>query len=124
MKAALIERGVPADALTLDDAGFRTLDSVVRAKEVFGQRKLTVITDRFHAYRAVFLAEHYGIDAVAYPSAEVEMRWSFKARTRECFADVRGVPRPVRPAHQAEVSGPAHRGEGRRALALPSARDA
>ena len=89
MRAALIKRGVPADALTLDDAGFRTLDSVVRAKEVFGQRRLTLITDRFHAYRALFLAEHYGIDAVAFPSAEVEVRWSFKARTREWFADVK-----------------------------------
>ncbi len=73
----------------LNDAGFRTLDSVVRAKEVFGQRKLTVITDRFHAYRAVFLAEHNGIDAVAFPSAEVEVGWSLKARTREWFADVK-----------------------------------
>ena len=89
MKAALVERGVPAEALTLDDAGFRTLDSVVRAKEVFGQRKLTIITDRFHTYRAVFLAEHCGIDAVAFPSAEVEVRWSLKARTREWFADVK-----------------------------------
>ena len=89
MRAALIERGVPADALTVDDAGFRTLDSVVRAKEVFGQTRLTIITDRFHAYRAVFLAEHYGIDAVAFPSAEVEVRWSFRARTREWFADVK-----------------------------------
>ena len=89
MKAALLARGIPEDAVTLDDAGFRTLDSVVRAKEVFGQQKLTIITDRFHAYRAVFLARHCGLDAVAFPSAEVEMRWSMKARTRECFADVK-----------------------------------
>ena len=89
MQAALLARGVPADALTLSDAGFRTLDSVVRAKETFGQRKRTVITDRFHAYRAVFLAEHDGIDAVAFPSAEVELRWSLKARSREWFADVK-----------------------------------
>ena len=89
MRTALLERGVPAKAITLDDAGFRTLDSVVRAKEVFGQRRLTIITDRFHAYRALFLARHYGIDAVAFPSAEVEVRWSMKARTREWFADTK-----------------------------------
>ena len=89
MRAALLERGVPAEAITQDNAGFRTLDSVVRAKEVFGQRRLTIITDRFHAYRALFLARHYGIDAVAFPSAEVDLRWSLKARTREWFADTK-----------------------------------
>ena len=89
MRAALQARGVPAEAVTLDDAGFRTLDSVVRAKEVFGQSRLTIITDRFHAYRALFLARHHGIDAVAFPSAEVEVRWSMKARVREWFADTK-----------------------------------
>ncbi len=89
MRAALQACGVPAEAITLDDAGFRTLDSVARAKEVFGQSRLTIITDRFHAYRALFLARHYGIDAVAYPSAEVEMRSSMKARIRKWFADTK-----------------------------------
>ncbi len=89
MKAALLALGVPADAMTLDDAGFRTLDSVVRAKAVFGQKRLTIITDGFHTYRAVFLALHEGIDAVAYPSREVAARDSFKSRVREYLADVR-----------------------------------
>ena len=89
MKTALLARGVPADAMTLDDAGFRTLDSIVRAKEVFGQQRLTIITDRFHAYRAVFLARHYGLDAIAYPSANVDVRYSVKSRLRECLADVK-----------------------------------
>ena len=89
MRAALQARGVPAEAITLDDAGFRTLDSVVRAKEVFGQSRLTIITDRFHAYRALLLARHYRIEAVAFPSADVEVRWSVKARTREWFADIK-----------------------------------
>lgn len=89
MRAALHERGVPLEAITVDDAGFRTLDSVVRAREVFGQRRLTIITDRFHVYRALFLARHHGIDAVAFPSAEVEVRGSMKARTREWFADTK-----------------------------------
>ena len=89
MRAALQARGVPTEAIIVDDAGFRTLDSVVRAKEVFGQPRLTIITDRFHAYRALFLARHYGIDAVAFPSAEVEWRGSMKARVREWFADTK-----------------------------------
>ena len=89
MKKALLALGVPAGVLTLDDAGFRTLDSVVRAKKVFGQQRLTIITDRFHSFRAVFLARHYGIDAVAFPSREVEMRSSAKSRVRELLADVK-----------------------------------
>lgn len=89
MRSALLALGVPADALSLDDAGFRTLDSVARAKEVFGQRRVTIITDRFHAYRAVFLARHKGLDAIAYPCGEVELRYSARSRMRECLADVK-----------------------------------
>ena len=89
MRAVLQACGVPPEAITQDAAGFRTLDSVVRAKEIFGQSRLTIITDRFHAYRALFLARHYGIDAVAFPSAEVGVRQSLKARTREWFADTK-----------------------------------
>ena len=50
MKQAVLALGIPESAITLDYAGFRTLDSVVRAKQVFGQSKLTIITDEFHAY--------------------------------------------------------------------------
>ncbi len=89
MKTALLALGVPADAMTLDDAGFRTLDSVVRARKVFGQKRLTVVTDRFHAYRAVFLARHKGVDAIAYPSRDVDVRASLKSRVRECGADLK-----------------------------------
>jgi SanA protein len=89
MQAALLALGVPAQAMFLDQAGFRTLDSVVRAREVFGVRKLTIVTDRFHCYRAIFLARAFGLDAVAFPSAEVEVRRSLKTRVRECLADVK-----------------------------------
>lgn len=89
MRAALLALGVPDAAMTADDAGFRTLDSVVRARKVFGQTRLTIITDRFHAARALFLALHEGVDAVAFPSAEVDLRSSAKSRARECLADVK-----------------------------------
>jgi SanA protein len=91
MKQAVLALGVPESAVTLDYAGFRTLDSIVRAKEVFGQTKLTIVTDRFHAYRAVFIARHCGIEAVAYCSAEVPVKWSAEARLRECGARVKAV---------------------------------
>jgi SanA protein len=91
MKQAVLTLGVPESAVTLDYAGFRTLDSVVRAKEVFGQSRLTIVTDEFHAYRAVFIAKHYGIDAVAYCSAEVPVKLSAEARVREYGARVKAV---------------------------------
>ncbi|TOM54398.1 vancomycin high temperature exclusion protein, partial [Vibrio parahaemolyticus] len=59
----LIKEGVPASKIVLDFAGFRTLDSVVRTKKVFDTDNFTIITQRFHCERAVFIAKHKGIDA-------------------------------------------------------------
>ena len=89
MERALAALGVPIASLTRDDAGFRTLDSVVRAKEVFGLQRVTIVTDRFHCYRAVFLARHFGLKAVAFPSEEVSIEHSLKSRLREWLADVK-----------------------------------
>ena len=70
MKNALMEYGIPEYAVTLDFAGFRTLDSVVRAKTVFGKDKYIVITQVGHAERAVYIARKYGIDAIAFYAGE------------------------------------------------------
>ena len=66
MKHDLIAAGVPKNKIICDYAGFRTLDSLIRAKEVFGQSKLTIISQRFHNERALFLARAHEIEAVAY----------------------------------------------------------
>ena len=65
MRDSLVARGVPADRIILDFAGFRTLDSVVRAKEVFGCDSLTIVSQADHCARALWLAEAGGIEAVA-----------------------------------------------------------
>ena len=65
MKRALMKLGVPDSVITLDYAGLRTLDSVVRSKEIFGQDKLTIITQSFHCYRALFISRYYDINAIA-----------------------------------------------------------
>jgi SanA protein len=67
------------------------LDSVVRAKEIFGQDTITVISQRFHNQRAIFLASHHGIDAIGFNAKEVDVRYSFKTRCREQFAKVKAV---------------------------------
>ncbi|MEM9821531.1 MAG: ElyC/SanA/YdcF family protein, partial [Bacteroidota bacterium] len=71
MKKALMAKGVPASAITLDFAGFRTLDSVIRANTIFQQHRFTILSQEFHNYRALFIARKNGIDAVAYNAAPV-----------------------------------------------------
>lgn len=66
MLNALQELGIPGEAVTLDYAGLRTLDSVVRSKEIFDQQEIIVVTQQFHAYRAAFIAQRYGIKAQVY----------------------------------------------------------
>ena len=56
MQQALIAKGVPAKAIFCDYAGFSTLDSVVRAKKVFGENHITIISQEFHNQRAIWLA--------------------------------------------------------------------
>ena len=74
MQSALLEKGVPASRIDLDYAGLRTLDSVVRAKEVFGQDRITIISQKFHNQRAIFLASHCGIDAIGFNAPEVALQ--------------------------------------------------
>ena len=66
MLQALGDLNIPEEDVSLDFAGFRTLDSVVRSKEVFGQDSLTIITQKFHCYRALFIANKFGIQAIAF----------------------------------------------------------
>lgn len=72
MRDSLMVRGIPKDKIILDYAGFRTLDSVVRAKEIFGQDSITIISQQFHNERALYLAKRYEIEAVAYNAKDVE----------------------------------------------------
>ena len=86
MREALARAGVPESATTLDYAGFRTLDSFARARQVFGVSRLTIVTDDFHAARAVLLARHFGIDAQVYCSEPLPLGRSKRTRLREIAA--------------------------------------
>jgi SanA protein len=91
MRKALVARGVKTSAITLDYAGFRTLDSVVRSKEVFGQTKILIITQSFHSNRALFISRYYGIDAVAVVADDPETDSILKIKVREYFARTKAV---------------------------------
>ena len=90
-KNELIKKGIPADNIFLDYAGFRTLDSVVRTKEIFGQNSFTIISQKFHNERAVFLAKYFGIEAIAYNAKDVKGVFSLRVKIREYLARSKAV---------------------------------
>lgn len=79
MRDSLMLRGIPEDRIILDFAGFRTLDSVVRAKEIFGCDSMTIISQADHCARALYLAQANGIEAVA---VSAPLRASRRVRIR------------------------------------------
>jgi SanA protein len=91
MRKALIREGVPVTAITLDYAGLRTLDSVVRSKAIFGQDRITIITQSFHSYRALFISNYYNIDAVAMVAEDPDLDRTFRVRIREYLARTKAV---------------------------------
>ena len=66
MTAALMERGVPPSKIDQDNAGHRTLDSMIRAREVYNLDTFTIISQPFHNHRALYIAHERGIPAIAY----------------------------------------------------------
>ncbi|MBI3518324.1 MAG: YdcF family protein [Bacteroidetes bacterium] len=91
MREALIALGVPDSCIVLDYAGFRTLDSVVRCNEVFGEDSITIVSQEFHNQRALFIANKNNIHAIGFNAQEVNKNYSFKTRVREYFARVKCV---------------------------------
>ena len=91
MRRELMKAGVPGDAILMDIAGYRTYDSVVRAQRVFGLDRLTIVTQRYHAYRAVFIAKKLHLNAVAFAAPGEEDSIFTRTRLREYFARVKAV---------------------------------
>lgn len=89
MRRALMAAGVDSARITLDFAGFRTLDSMVRAKKVFGQQRFTVISQHFHNERAVYLARRLGIEAIGFDARDPQAWWGPRAWLRERLARVK-----------------------------------
>ncbi|MEQ9403783.1 MAG: ElyC/SanA/YdcF family protein [Cyclobacteriaceae bacterium] len=85
MLNALGDLNIPDKDITMDFAGFRTLDSVVRSKEVFGQDSITIVTQQFHCYRSLFIANKFGIKAIAY-SADKDQSIGLSLAFREILA--------------------------------------
>jgi SanA protein len=91
MKAALLKRGVTAEHLRLDDQGNRTLESLINVRQRYRGRPIVIITQRSHARRALYLAAHLAIDAVAYNAETDSFNDTIILTLRESLARVRAI---------------------------------
>lgn len=85
METYLIKHGIPKNRILKDYAGFRTLDSVVRAKKVFNVNSLIIVSQNFHNRRAIQIAKHNNMDAICYDARDVQ-RKTGKVNFREFLA--------------------------------------
>ena len=92
MKRLLVERGIPANVITLDKKGLRTYDSVIRARDIYGVSDCTVISQQFHNERTIFLADHHDIDAIGFNAKDAPYKYGKPAimvKIRELLAKVK-----------------------------------
>lgn len=89
MRKELLKRGVPDSIIKLDFAGLRTLDSVLRMRDVFGKTTFLVVSQKFHNERAIYLARHHGLNVRGYNAGGVEGFSGLKTQSREKFARVK-----------------------------------
>lgn len=82
MEAGLVRRGVPAEAIVRDELGVRTLASVQRAETEFGQKRMIIVSQRFHLSRAIFLAREHDIEAWGFEARDVTRAYSILTELR------------------------------------------
>lgn len=86
----LLARGIPAERIYRDYAGFRTLDSILRARRVFALDSFTIISQATHNKRALYIARHHNINAIAFNAGDGK-NTDFTNRAREFLARVLAV---------------------------------
>lgn len=82
MKRDLMAQGVPEKRILFDNAGLRTLDSILRCRDIFGQKSFTVISQRFHDERAVYIANNKQLTTVAYVADDGPFDVGFEVREK------------------------------------------
>ena len=89
MKNYAVDEGVPAERIFLDHAGFSTYESLYRAREVFGAQSVVIVTQKYHLYRALYIADALGLDAVGVPADLRPYFGQIKRDVREAAARVK-----------------------------------
>lgn len=111
MKRFAIEKGVPSSDIFMDHAGFSTYESIYRAKEIFQVQKMIIVTQDYHLYRALYIANELGIEAVGYASNPRTYRGQLKRDVREIAARCKDYftclykPKPTYLGESIPVSG-------------------
>ncbi len=91
MRAGLIARGVPAEAIRIDNEGYRTRASVLRTRDVYGQSKILIVSQRFHVGRALYIAHRAGIEAWGVDARDVDTPYSVFTELRRFPSALFGV---------------------------------
>lgn len=86
MKDYVVARGVNSEDVFVDHAGYCTYDSIYRAKEVFGAEKVIIITQEYHLYRSMYIADALGMEVYGVPTQDVRYHGQLKRDIREIFA--------------------------------------
>ena len=86
MKALAVSLGVPEIDIFLDAKGYSTYESILRAKEIYGARRILIVTQEYHLYRAMYLAEALGVEAYGVSADLRTYRGQFKREAREILA--------------------------------------
>ncbi|MBQ3414651.1 MAG: YdcF family protein [Clostridia bacterium] len=86
MKKYAIEKGVPSENIFMDHAGFSTYESIYRAKDIFEAKKIVIVTQRYHLYRALYIANQLGIEAYGVGADPRQYVGATHREIREIFA--------------------------------------
>ena len=89
MKRYALEVGVPSEDVFMDHAGFSTYETVYRAKEIFGADKVIIVTQQYHLYRALYIAQALGIEAYGVAADYRQYSGQFARDLREVLARVK-----------------------------------
>lgn len=89
MKDYAVNAGIPGDDVFMDHAGFSTYESMYRARDVFGVKKVLIVTQKYHIYRAVYDARRLGLDAYGLPAER--LKYNPMNEFRECLARIKDV---------------------------------
>lgn len=111
MKKFAIEKGIPSEVIFMDHAGFSSYESIYRAKEIFGVKKMVIVTQKYHLYRALYIANQLGIEAYGIPSNPRSYAGQSKREFREILARNKDVlkcilkPKPTYLGEAIPISG-------------------
>lgn len=95
MKNYIVENGVKSEDVFMDHAGFSTYDSMYRAKYVFNIKKAIIVTQKYHLYRSVYIANALGIDAYGVPAENIKHKWAIYREVREVLARNKDVVKSI-----------------------------